>query len=453
MRPRILVIDDNEDIATAIRLLLEIQGFECLSARTPEEGLRRVQSEPFDLVIQDMNFGAEMTSGVEGVALFERLRTASPDLPIILITAWTHLETAVSLVKSGAADYLAKPWEDDKLVTSVRNLLELSELQHDQRQAGARRRKRKADLAARFDLCGVVFESEAMLTVVDMATRVAHSDASVLITGPNGSGKEKIAEIVQANSSCAQGPFVRVNIGALSPSLLEAELFGAEPGAYTGSAKRRAGRFELADGGTLFLDEIGNLPLDGQMKLLRVLETGQFERLGGTETLTVNVRVISATNADLRGSIADRTFREDLYYRLNTIQLDLPPLRERSEDVLPLAQSFLAPGWALDESARDRLRGHNWPGNVRELRSSIKRGMLLAPGPRIAAEHLGLGGGSNAAATPHSPTTRSRDEPSQTELLEALRASNGTVSDAARMLGLSRSALYRRMKKFGIGES
>jgi len=393
-----------------------------------------------------MNFSADTTSGEEGAALFRAIRERHADLPIILLTAWTHLETAVELVKAGAADYLAKPWDDHKLLAAVENLLELSEATQEVARFRDERRRRRRALEQQYDLCGLVFASPATLRVIELACQVARADVPVLITGPNGAGKERIAAIIQANSAVKAGPFVTVNCGALPSELIEAELFGAEPGAYTGASPRaREGRFELADGGTLFLDEIGNLPLAGQAKLLRVLESGQFERLGASRTRQVKVRVISATNADLSAMIREGRFREDLYYRLNVIELRLPPLAERSEDIVPLAEHFLAGAATLDESARSALVAHAWPGNVRELKNAIQRAALLGQGGVVTARDLGLaasrGAGGRALAGA---------EPDREAIEQALKSAGGVISQAAAELGLSRQALYRRMEKAGI---
>ena len=303
----VLIIDDNVGVCEALALALSLRDIRPLAARDPEEGLALLERERVDLVIQDMNFQADTTSGEEGVALFRAIREHQPDLPVILLTAWTRLETAIELVKAGAADYLAKPWDDNKLLASVENLLELGESTREVTRLRGERRANRSALQKRFDLRGIVFASSAMERLVELACQVARADAPVLITGPNGSGKERIAEIVHYNSAVKAGPFVQVNCGALPNDLIEAELFGAEAGAYTGANKAREGRFEAADSGTLLLDEIGNLPPAGQMKLLRVLETGQFERLGSSKTRQVKVRVISATNADLVQMIHQRS--------------------------------------------------------------------------------------------------------------------------------------------------
>lgn len=439
----VLIIDDNPAVGEALSLALSLRDIRPLVALTPEDGLAALLRERVDVVIQDMNFTADTTSGEEGVALFRAIRARHADLPVILLTAWTHLETAVELVKAGAADYLGKPWDDAKLLATVENLLELSESTREVARARVERQRRRAALESKYDLDGLVFTSEAMSRTVELAGQVAKADVPVLITGPNGAGKERIASIVHANSSVRRGPFVAVNCGALPGELIEAELFGADAGAYTGANKAREGRFELADGGTLFLDEIGNLPLPGQMKLLRVLETGQFERLGSGRTRSVKVRVVSATNADLKAMIAAGTFREDLYYRLNVIEVNLPPLSERVDDILPLAEFFLDGKARLTEEARDALQAHNWPGNVRELKNAMARAALLAGDGRIEVAHLNLPVAMPAA-------TRNLDEPSRESVEAALASAGGVVSRAASQLGLSRQALYRRMERYGL---
>lgn len=442
--PRVLVIDDNPSVATALEVLLSLHDIGTRFAESPEAGLALLAREPFDLVVQDMNFQADTTSGDEGVALFRQIRTLYPDLPVILLTAWTHLESAVDLVKAGAADYLAKPWDDRKLLATVNNLLELSETRRElARHRGGERRRREA--LREYDLRGLVYADPASERVLSLACQVARSDLPVLITGPNGVGKEKFAEIVHANSAVRDGPFVALNCGALPGELIEAELFGAEAGAYTGANRAREGKFEAADGGSLFLDEIGTLPLAGQVKLLRVLETGRFERLGGNRERTVKVRILSATNADLPALIASGQFREDLYYRLNAIELKLPPLAERSDDILPLARHFLPAGKRLDDSAARALLAHPWPGNVRELRNVVQRASLLATGDAIAAADLGLPAAAGAIST--APPL---DEPDRASIEAALERCGGVLAQAASELGLSRQALYRRLDRLGI---
>jgi DNA-binding NtrC family response regulator len=441
----VLVIDDNPAVVTALEVLFSLRDIRTLRAATPQEGLELLERGEVDLVVQDMNFQADTTSGEEGIALFRAIRERQPDLPVILLTAWTHLETAIELVKAGAADYLAKPWDDNKLLASVENLLELGESTREVAKLRGERRANRNALQRRFDLRGIVFASSAMERLVELACQVARADAPVLITGPNGAGKERIAEIVHYNSAVKDGPFVQVNCGALPSELIEAELFGAEAGAYTGANKAREGRFEAADGGTLLLDEIGNLPPAGQMKLLRVLETGQFERLGSSKTRQVKVRVISATNADLAQMMREGRFREDLYYRLDVIELNLPPLAARPDDIVPLAEAFLPEHMRLSDDARSALLSHAWPGNVRELKNAIQRASLLCRDGVIQGGDLGL--------VARSPLLRTANdgEPDRAAIEAALARARGVISQAAAELGLSRQALYRRLEKLGIG--
>jgi DNA-binding NtrC family response regulator len=369
---------------------------------------------------------------------------------VLVLTAWASLDTAVQMMKEGASDYLGKPWDDQRLLAAVRALLKAAEAQRGAGQGGPVPGSRD-ELARRHDLRDLVYESEAMHRVVTLAVQVAAADVPVLVTGENGVGKEKLAEIVQANSSRRDGAFVRVNAGALPDELLESELFGAEAGAYTGAVKRRVGRFEAADGGTLFLDEIGNLSAAGQAKLLRVLQSGEFERLGSSETRKVDVRVLAATNADLRGRLRQGSFRQDLFFRLNVIELAVPPLRDRPVDILPLARRFLwqlaSPGQPprrLTDAAQEALRGHEWPGNVRELMNRVQRGILVGSGPELTPQDLGFGG------CPPLPVAVPRSGAEREHLEQVLIESGGQVSRAAQRLGVSRQALYRRMEKLGI---
>ncbi len=446
--PTLLVIDDNPSVGTALELLFSLHDIDVLRAETPEAGLEMLQRGGIDLVIQDMNFHADTTSGDEGVALFRQIRSAHPDMPVILLTAWTRLESAVDLVKAGAADYIGKPWDDHKLLASVNNLLELSETRRELASRSAGERGRREALARQHDLRGLVYDDLASETVLSLALQVARSDLPVLVTGPNGAGKEKYAEIIHYNSAVKAGPFVAVNCGALPSELIEAELFGAEPGAYTGAGnKARTGKFEAADGGTLFLDEIGTLPPAGQVKLLRVLETGRFQRLGGNQERGVKVRVVSATNADLATMIAEGRFREDLYYRLNGIELRLPPLSRRPRDILPLARHFLPAGKQFAPAAERALLHHAWPGNVRELRNAVRRAALLS-GDVIEAAALGLTGAPTEATAPGHG-----DEPDRAAIEAALQRAGGVLAQAAAELGMSRQALYRRLDRYGIPRS
>ena len=455
---KVLIVDDQRAICTALEVLFEHHRIETVIATGPAEVLDLIAREDIGVVVQDMNFTANQTTGEEGVALFRAMRALDAELPVLLMTAWTSLETVVALIKEGAVDYYAKPWDDHKLITTVRNLLQLRELARENTRLRARSRQARQSLAVRHDLCGLVYSSEVMHAVVALAVSVAPSDAPILITGPNGAGKEKLAEIVQANSRRRDKPFVKVNAGGLPDDLLEAELFGAEVGAFTGATKPRIGRFEAAHGGTLFLDEIGNLSMVGQQKLLRVLQTGEFERLGSSATRKVDVRIISATNVDLSRAIATGGFREDLYFRLNVIELRVPPLVDRPDEIVALAERFVA-GFAADgrapailsPAARDALLAHEWPGNVRELQNRIQRATLVCTGETIEPNDLGLG---------NTPTPRSVEvpahvaspnlDPEHAAISDALVRAGGVVSKAAAELGVSRQALYRRMERLDI---
>jgi DNA-binding NtrC family response regulator len=467
---KVLIVDDQDAVRTALRVMFEVNGLPVIDTDEPDDALHLIATEDIGVVIQDMNYGQEHTSGEQGVALFRAIHQLDPDLPVLLMTAWASLETAVQLTKDGASDYIAKPWDDEKLLRNVQNLLRLRELHQENTRLLSQQARARASLASSFDLCGLVYRSAAMHQVVSLAAHVAPSDAPVLVSGPAGSGKEKLAEIVQGNSRRKGKPFVRVNAGGLPDDLLEAELFGAEAGAFTGAQKLRIGRFEAAHGGTLFLDEIGNLSLSGQARLLRVLQTGEFERLGSSSTRKVDVRIISATNADLQKAIAQGRFREDLYFRLNVIELKLPPLAERPDDILPLAEHVLASfptngePFRIADDARAALCLYEWPGNVRELHNRMQRASLICSHGVVRAQDLGLDLGLDNAAQPGAhaePSTRKGDsdrpgaasgahDPERATVEEALLRASGVVSKAAAELGMSRQALYRRMERLGI---
>lgn len=446
---KVLIIDDNPSVGHALTLLLSVHDIDSEFVLTPQAGIQRLDDDPeIALVLQDMNFSSDTTSGEEGRQLFFALRDIRPNIPIILLTAWTQLEVAIELVKHGAADYLAKPWDDQKLIVNVKNLLQLQALQMRQQQDMERYTEEKRQLELTADLCGLVYRSRAMHEVVKLAVRVARAPVPVLITGPNGSGKEKIAQIIQRNSSEKAGPFICVNVGALPDDLMEVELFGADAGAYTGITKTRIGRFEAADGGTLFLDELGNLSASGQAKLLRVLQTGEFERLGSSATRRCNVRVISATNTDLPRAIAEGQFREDLYYRLNVFELSVPPLAERAEDIQPLLHFFLGGTAYFSPSALRCLQAYSWNGNVRELENACQRAKVMHDGGPFEWHHFGLD-------LPDGKKTSAKVlvEPTREMILIALRENHGVIAHAARQLGLSRQALYRRMEQYGIADA
>jgi len=444
---RILIADDDSDVLAALRLLLRGEGFEVHAVGSPARVLASVESDDFDAALLDLNYARDTTSGREGVELVGRLRDLDPTLPVIVMTAWGSVEGAVAAVRSGARDYIEKPWDNGRLLATLRSQIELS---------GALRRARRLELENRLlapeGTPSLIAESPAMRPVLDMVARVGPSDASVLVTGEHGTGKELVARILHAASPRAARPMVTVNVGGLADSLFESEVFGHERGAFTGARGERLGRFELADGGTLFLDEIANVPPAQQAKLLRVLQTGEFERVGSSRTRHVSVRLISATNADLRAEVAGGRFREDLLFRIDTVEIHVPPLRERREDIPLLGAHFLERHGArygkrlagFDREAMEALRAHPWPGNVRELDHAIERAVLLAAGDRVRAADLGLRP-AEASATSLDHLTLEQAE--QELIRRALRRFDGNVSEAARALGLSRSAFYRRLER------
>ena len=459
MKLPVLIVDDQPAVVRALQVLCDLHELEHRSASSPEGARQVASTETLGAVVQDMNFGPNETSGKEGEALFHALREQQPGVPVLLMTAWASLETAVQLVKEGAADYIEKPWDDEKLVATLRNLVRLRSLELENSSLRAELQESRRALARDHDLCGIVYDSESMHRVISLAVNVARSDAPVLISGPNGSGKERLAEIVQANSRRRQGPFVRVNVGAIPEELMESELFGAEVGAYTGIRERRIGHFETADKGTLFLDEIDSLSLAGQVKLLRVLQTGEFQRLGSSRSHRCDVRIISATNTDLADALASGRLREDLMFRLNVVELEVPALNRRSEDILPLAEHFLR-RFLGEEQAPDDLRlsveaesalvAHDWPGSVRELENRIQRAVVVASEKEISTEDLGFPGPDSqapviAGGRPDGEAIREREQ-----ILEVLTGVNGVVAHAAEELGISRQALYRKMSRLGI---
>ena len=425
---QVLIIDDNPDILDALDLLLSLHNYQVTMASTVKEAVLALSNQRIDLVIQDMNFSQGTTSGAEGKALFYQLKKISPQTPIIIITAWSQLETAIELVKAGASDYLAKPWDDSKLLQIIANHLDGAP-QSDNEQSK------------------LIYQSQPMTQLVAMSDKVAPSDISVLITGANGRGKEVLADYIHQQSPRSSKPFIKVNMGALPSDLIEAELFGAQKGAFTGATSDRQGRFSAANGGTIFLDEIGNLSLSGQMKLLRVLQTGQFERVGSSETITVDVRVLSATNADLRQAIRQDNFREDLYYRLNVVELNLLPLCQRIDDILILTKHFIGDDYQLSPCAEQYLLQHNWPGNVRELENSCQRAMVFSSSKKLNAQDFGAPQLSQSQNTMTNEPLKI-DEGSYIQ--QVLDDNDWTISRAASELNLSRQALYRRIEKYQL---
>jgi DNA-binding NtrC family response regulator len=445
--PRVLVADDDRDVLHALRLLLAGEGFEVETANSPAGVQTAVESRDFDAALVDLNYARDTTSGKEGIELVARLRALDPTLPVIVMTAFGSIEGAVAAMRSGARDYIEKPWNNARLLATIRSQLELSRALRQGRRLELENRLLRSTGAPR-----LIAESPAMRPVLDLIARVGASDANVLVLGEHGTGKEVVARTLHAASPRAARALVTVNVGGLSEGVFESELFGHERGAFTGALAERAGRFELADGGTLFLDEIANVPLAQQAKLLRVLQTGEFERVGSSRTRRVSVRLLSATNADLAAEVAAGRFREDLLFRINTVEIRLPPLRDRREDIGAMAAEFLArharrygkPLAGFEPAAMEALLAHAWPGNVRELEHAIERAVLLAAGERVSAADIGLTRREGGAAALENLTL---EEVERELIRRMLKRHDGNVSEAAKALGLSRSALYRRLER------
>ena len=448
-KPRVLIADDLHEVREALRLLLKAEGFETATAGSPAEILQAVTSREFDAVLMDLNYTRDTTSGREGLDLLTRLRAVDESLPVVVMTAWASVDVAVEAMRRGARDFVEKPWENARLLAILRTQIDLRKaLRRGQRLEAENELLRSAGEPI------LIAESPEMQRVIGLIERVGPSAANVLITGESGTGKGVVARALHATSARAAVPMMTVNTGGLSEAVFESELFGHVRGAFTDAKSDRVGRFELADGGTIFLDEIANISLTQQAKLLRVLETGEFERLGSSQTRSADVRILSATNADLREEIAAGRFRRDLLFRLNTVEIHVPPLRERRADILPLAQHFLEQRalryrktfLGFEETARTALLTHPWLGNVRELDHAIEHGVLMGQGGYVRAPDLAL-----QAAAP--ATQRLEDmtlEDVEKVLIQKALARFPNVSQAAQALGLSRSALYRRLEKHGL---
>jgi len=448
--PCVLIADDQPHILDALELLLEPEGYRVEKATSPYMVLDALQSSSFDAVLLDLNYTRDTTSGREGLDLLSQIRSHESQLPVIVMTAWANLELAVEAMRRGANDFIQKPWDNARLLTVLRTQIELYDaVRRAQRLEAENRMLRAANLPE------MIATAPAMQPLLATIARIGPSDASVLITGEHGTGKEVVAQTLHALSPRASRSMVAVNTGALPEGTFESELFGHVKGAFTDARTERIGRFELAEGGTLFLDEIANIPPRQQAKLLRVLETGEMERVGSSKTRRVNVRVLSATNAELRKEVEEGRFRADLLFRLNTVEIHLPPLRERREDIPPLAAHFLSryaqryrkPVHGIDPAAIQLMLHYSWPGNVRELDHTIERAVLMARENVIEVSDLGL---SPARVPTQALEEMSLESVESILIRKALTRCNGNVSQAAEALGLSRGALYRRMEKYGI---
>jgi DNA-binding NtrC family response regulator len=448
---RILIADDQPDVLEALRLLLKGEGYATEAVKSPAAVIKAVEANDYALVLMDLNYARDTTSGQEGLELLQKLQGLDATLPVVVMTAWASVDVAVEAMRRGARDFVTKPWDNPRLLAIIRNQLELGSAVR-----AYRRLEQENELLRGSGKAGpaLIAQSAAMRPVLEVIARVGPSDANILITGENGTGKGLVAQALHAVSLRAGKPFISVNMGGLPEGVFESELFGHVRGAFTDAKADRAGRFELADGGTLFLDEIGNIPLSQQAKMLRTIETGEFERVGSSRTYRASVRLVSATNADLAAEVAAGKFRQDLLFRLNTIQLHLPPLRERREDIELLAQHFLKQHvtryrkgiTGFDEGALQALRDYSWPGNVRELDHSVERGVLMAPGKVIRAPDLGLNAGQ---AVPRLEEM-SIEEVEAFLIKKTLARCDGNARKAAEELGLSRSAFYRRLEKYGL---
>lgn len=461
----ILIADDQRDVLEALRLLLKSEGHPTVSADSPAAAIATAKEKSLGLALVDLNYTRDTTSGQEGIDLIGQLRAIDPALPIVAMTAWSSIELVVKAMQAGAGDFIEKPWDNRRLLSVLRNQLDLA----DSRRQNARLQRENEILKGKDD-DGFIADAPSMKALLDQLMRVAPTDANVLVLGENGTGKGVVARLLHANSSRADKPLVKVNMGGIAETVFESEMFGHVRGAYTDAKGDRIGRFELADKGTLFLDEIGNIPASQQPKLLRVLEDGELERLGSSRTLQVDVRLISATNANIDADVAAGSFRKDLLYRLNTVTLRVPPLRERREDIVPMARRFLErsgarygrAGVTLAPAAERQLGQYNWPGNVRELAHLMERAVLMAGASRIDVDDLGLGGvggqstpvdsaGGAGSGPPGSALDGlTLDDAEEMLVRQAMQRSAGNIQRAADALGVSRPALYRRLEKYGI---
>ncbi len=448
--PRVLIADDQPDVLEALRLLLKAEGYQSELVSSPAGVLNTLEAHEFDVVLIDLNYARDTTSGQEGLDLLSRIQALDSTLPVIVMTAWSSVKVAVEAMRRGARDFIQKPWENERLVSILRTQIELSRaLRKGLRLEAENRLLRGTERPT------LIAESPAMQPVLRLVANVGPSDANVLITGEPGTGKEIVAQTLHAISPRCSKPMVTVNAGGLPEGIFESELFGHVRGAFTDAKADRVGRFELADGSTLFLDEIANISASQQAKLLRVLQTGELERVGSSRTRQVDVRIVSATNADLNAEVAAGHFRADLQFRLNTIEIHLPPLRDRREDIPLLASHFLGrhaqryrkPLTSFDQAAMQALLDHLWPGNIRELDHAIERAVLMAQGDTVKAADLGLRQGREGAPRLED---MSLEDVEFSLIKKALSRFDGNVSRAAKALGLSRSALYRRLQRFGL---
>ena len=450
MKPRLILLDDEQRMVDILAMVFRREGYEVQACIDAQAALTTLRAEPFDVLITDLKM-----PGSDGLTVLQQAKAIDPELPVILITAHATVATALAAMRHGAFDYVEKPFDNDELKTLVRRALDVTRLTRENRYL-------RAELRTRYQSDALVAESPSMREVLDLARRAARSRSTVLITGESGAGKEVIARTVHYHSDRVSGPFVAVNCKAFAESVLESELFGHERGAFTGADRAKPGLFERAEGGTLFLDEIAEVSMDFQGKLLRVLQERKFYRVGGTTERTTDVRLVAATNRDLRAEVSAGRFREDLYFRLAVIPMHLPPLRERREDILPLARHFLAkwnselsrqvPGWTAEVEAY--LLRHSWPGNVRELENAIERGVVLAQGDVIERRDMLIEMETEVSASEVGQQPENLqtflDRATAEHVRAVLKEVGGVRAEAAKRLGIERTTLYRLMRKYGI---
>ena len=458
----ILVADDDLDILAALKMLLSCEGYQVTVASQPEQVVRLYKAQSFDCVMLDLNFNMDTTSGEEGLALIAQLSEVDDSIPIVVMTGWATVELAVNAMQKGACDFIQKPWENERVLSIVATQIKLAKELH---QSAKLNRENQLLKAEHSHLDHLIAESESMKNVMAMVKQVALSDINVLITGENGTGKSLLAEQIHSLSHRQHHSLIKVNMGAIAENLFESEMFGHIKGAFTDARENRIGRFELADKGSLFLDEIGNIPVSQQSKLLRVLESQEFEKVGSSKTQQVDTRIISATNAEIEQLIIKGLFRQDLLYRLNTMEIVLPPLRERQADIVPMANYFLNKfslkyqkhDLVLSQFAQDALFNYQWPGNIRELSHMIERAVVLTSNSQVGAEHLGIASSTNQQQVTQSAdiaasfdSELSLDDIEKEVIRKRIQHHNGNMNFVAKSLGLSRSAFYRRIDKYQL---
>ncbi len=433
----ILVIDDDNAIRASLKLMFRRAGMECETAESPDEALKLIRVSTPELVVMDMNF-SHATTGEEGLELLQKVKILRPEVPVILITAWGNIDLAVKGMRAGATDFITKPWNGHVLLERVKTAIELNTNINSQQSTPTKNR-----------FPGIIGHSPALLKVLETVERIAPTNASVLILGENGTGKELIAEAIHRNSKRSTGPFIKVNLGGISQSLFESEMFGHRKGAFTGAVNDRDGRFKVAHNGTIFLDEIGDLDMASQVKLLRVLQEHTFEPLGDSRPVSVDIRVVSATNAPLSQMVADRKFREDLFYRLNLITITLPPLRERKEDIPLLINHFKSRietdngiKREFSPAAIKKLQSYSFPGNIRELKNMVERLILMSQSSIIEADDINLGDNNTESSDLESLERKA--------IVQALSQNGNNITSTANQLGLTRQSLYRKIEKLGI---